>query len=82
MAEVLGIPMDNDCGQQVETCHPVALALGGAIADFGLSRDEASSLRAARLSVNLALASGTKRLACARVENFCNTIKDQCDKFL
>ena len=33
MAEVLGVPIDDDRGQQVETCHAVVLALGGSIGD-------------------------------------------------
>lgn len=43
----------------------------------GALTDVAPSLRAARLPVNLALASGTKRPA--RVEHFCNAIQDWCD---
>ena len=39
--------------------------------------DAAPSLRAARLPVNLALASGTRRPA--RVEQFCNALQDWCD---
>lgn len=39
--------------------------------------DAAPDLRAARLPVNLALASGTKRPA--RVEQFCNAVQDWCD---
>lgn len=37
MAELLGVPIDEDGGQQVETCHAVVLALGGSIADFALT---------------------------------------------
>ena len=37
MAQVLGVPIDDDRGQQVETCHAVVLALGGSIADFALA---------------------------------------------
>ncbi len=37
MAEVLGVPIDDDRGQKVETSHAVVLALGGSIADFALA---------------------------------------------
>ena len=37
MTEVLGVPIDDDRGQQVETCHAVVLAFGGAIPDFALA---------------------------------------------
>lgn len=37
MAQVLGIPIDNDSGQQVETCHAVVLALSAPITDFALA---------------------------------------------
>lgn len=37
MAKVLGVPIDDDRGQQVETCHAVVLTLGGSIADFALT---------------------------------------------
>ncbi|WP_299774871.1 LysR family transcriptional regulator [uncultured Tateyamaria sp.] len=43
----------------------------------GTLTDVAPSLRAARLPVNLALASGTKRPA--RVERFCNAVQDWCN---
>ncbi|WP_195819299.1 LysR family transcriptional regulator [Roseobacter sp. MH60115] len=46
----------------------------------GMLIDAAPDLRAARLPVNLALASGTKRPA--RVEQFCNAVHDWCDVHL
>lgn len=45
--------------------------------ECGTLTDVAPSLRAARLPLNLALASGTKRPA--RVERFCNAIQDWCN---
>lgn len=45
--------------------------------ETGKLTDAAPELRAARLPVNLALASGTKRPA--RVEQFCNAVQEWCD---
>lgn len=39
MAEVDGIPIDDDCGQEVEPGDPVVLAFGGAITDLTLATD-------------------------------------------
>lgn len=39
MAEMLGVPIDNDRGEQVEACHPEVLAFGGSVADFALATD-------------------------------------------
>ena len=36
---MLGVPVDYDGGEQVETGHAVVLTLGGAIPDFTLSPD-------------------------------------------
>ena len=48
--------------------------------ETGTLVDVAPELRAARLPVNLALASGTKRPA--RVEQFCKAVQDWCDERL
>ena len=37
VTEVLGVPIDDDGGQQVETCYAVMLPLGGSIVDFALA---------------------------------------------
>jgi hypothetical protein len=39
LTEVLGVPVDDDGGEQVETGHAVVLTLGRAITDFTLSPD-------------------------------------------
>lgn len=39
LTEVLGVPVDDDGGEQVETGHAVVLSLCGAIADFALPPD-------------------------------------------
>ncbi len=39
LTEVLGVPVDDDGGEQVETGHAIVLAFGGAIADFALPPD-------------------------------------------
>lgn len=39
MAEVQGIPIDDDGGEQVEPGNTVVLALGGTVADFALASD-------------------------------------------
>ena len=39
LTEVLGVPVDDDCREQVEARHAVVLALGGAIPDFTLAPD-------------------------------------------
>ena len=38
-AEMGGIPVDDDGGEQVEPGHAVVLALAGAVADFALAPD-------------------------------------------
>ena len=38
-AEMGGIPVDDDGGEQVEPGHAVVLALAGAVADFALASD-------------------------------------------
>lgn len=42
LTEVLGVPVDDDGGEQVETGHTVVLPLGGAVPDFTLSPDAQS----------------------------------------
>ena len=39
LAEVLGVPVDDDGGEQVETGHAIVLPLGGTVADFALPPD-------------------------------------------
>ena len=39
MPEMLGIPVDDDGGEQVEACHAVMLPFGGTVADFALPPD-------------------------------------------
>ena len=39
LTEVLGVPVDDDGGEQIETGHAVVLTLGRAIPDFALSPD-------------------------------------------
>jgi len=37
LTEVLGVPLDDDGGEQIETGHAVVLPFGGTVADFTLS---------------------------------------------
>jgi hypothetical protein len=39
LTEVLGVPVDDGGGEQVETSHAVVLALGGTVANFTLAAD-------------------------------------------
>ena len=39
-AEMGGIPVNDDGGEEVEPGHAVVLALAGAVADFALAPDE------------------------------------------
>lgn len=39
MVEMEGVPVDDDCGQQVEAGDPVMLALGCSVSDFTLAAD-------------------------------------------
>ncbi len=39
LAEMLGVPVDDDGGEQIEACHSEVLAFGGAVADFTLATD-------------------------------------------
>ena len=39
LAKVFGVPVDDDCGEQIEACHSEMLAFGGAVADFTLAAD-------------------------------------------
>jgi hypothetical protein len=39
LPEVLGVPVDDDGGQQVQPCHTVVLTFDGPIADFALPLD-------------------------------------------
>lgn len=42
LTKVLGVPIDNDGGKQVEASHAIVLALGRAVADFALASDAQS----------------------------------------
>jgi len=39
LTEVLGVPVDDDGDEQVETDHAIVLTLGGTVADFALPPD-------------------------------------------
>src|SRR6056297_2264360 len=39
LTEVLGVPVDDDGGEQVETSHAIVLPFGGTVADFALATD-------------------------------------------
>ena len=39
LAEMLGVPVDDDGGEQIEACHCEVLAFSGAVADFTLATD-------------------------------------------
>lgn len=41
-SEMIRIPIDDDCGQQVQTCHAVMLTFSSAVADFTLPADAQS----------------------------------------
>ena len=46
LTEVLGVPVDDDGGEKIETGHAVVLTLGSAIPDFTLSPDAQGVFRA------------------------------------
>lgn len=39
VAEVDGVPIDDDCGEQVEAGDTIVLAFSGAVTDFALATD-------------------------------------------
>lgn len=39
MTERVGVPVDDDSGEQVEPCHPEVLSFVGSVADFALAAD-------------------------------------------
>ena len=39
VADVDSVPVDDDCGEQVEASNPVMLPFGGAVTDFALAAD-------------------------------------------
>ena len=43
--ELLGVPIDYDCGQQVQTGDAEVLAFRGAVADFALPPDPQCALQ-------------------------------------
>lgn len=44
-AEMLGIPIDDDRGEEIQSGHAEVLAFGGTIADFTLAADAESVLQ-------------------------------------
>jgi hypothetical protein len=40
--EMLGVPVDDDGGEQVRTCHLEVLTFGGPVADFTVASDAQS----------------------------------------
>ncbi len=45
LAEIFRVPIDDDCGQQVQACHSIVLPFSGAVADFALTPDAQSILQ-------------------------------------
>lgn len=45
LAQAGCVPVDDDCGEEVERGHPKMLALGRPVADFALSADPQSVLQ-------------------------------------
>ena len=41
-SKAVSVPVDNDCGEQIEACHTVVLSLGGSVRDFTLTSDAQS----------------------------------------
>jgi len=41
-SKLVSVPIDNDCGEQIEARHPVVLSLGGSVADFALTSNAQS----------------------------------------
>lgn len=41
-SKVICIPIDNDCGEQIEAGHTVVLSLGSSVTDFALTSDAPS----------------------------------------
>ena len=37
VSEMLGVPIDDDGGEQVQTCHAEVLTFGGPVTDFALA---------------------------------------------
>ncbi len=62
-AEIGGIPVNDDGGEQVEPGHAVMLALAGAVADFALAPDPEGvmSLALVQADVGSALHIGVER---------------------
>lgn len=46
--EMNGIPVNDDCGEQVEPGNPVVLSLRGAVTDFALATDAQRILECVR----------------------------------
>lgn len=40
--KVVSVPIDYDCGEQIEASHTVVLSLGGSVTDFALTPDAQS----------------------------------------
>ncbi len=41
-SKVVSIPIDNDCGEQIEVRHAVVLSLGSSVTDFALTSNAQS----------------------------------------
>ena len=41
-SKVVSVPIDYDCGEQIETGHTVVLRLGGSVTDFALTSNAQS----------------------------------------
>ena len=39
MAELQGVPIDDDGGEEIQSCHTVMLSFGGAVSNFALPAD-------------------------------------------
>ncbi len=48
--QLLGVPIDDDRGQQIQACDAEVLAFGGAVADFALSANAKRPFRPVRMN--------------------------------
>ncbi len=65
VADVDGVPVDDDCGVQVETSNPVMLPFGGAVTDFALAAD-AQRILESMVSLALVETGSGRAAACPR----------------
>lgn len=56
-SKVVSVPIDYDCGEQIEASHTVVLSFGGSVTDFALTSDAQSvfqgMMRLAFIQANL-----------------------------